>query len=158
MSLVITTPAVVAAAASDLAGIGSAVGIASAMAAAPTTGLLAAGADEISAAVAVMFGAHAPQYQALSAQAAAFNDQFMRVLNAAAGAYASAEATNVQQVALATINAPTQAIFGRPLIGDGSNAATPGASGGAGGILFGNGGNGAPGAAGQAGGAGGPPA
>jgi hypothetical protein len=72
MSFVIAAPEFVSAAASDLANIGSAIGQANAAAALPTSGVLAAGADEVSAAVASLFGAHAQAYQALSAQAASF--------------------------------------------------------------------------------------
>ncbi|WP_152316211.1 PE family protein, partial [Mycobacterium tuberculosis] len=52
MSLVIVTPETVAAAASDVARIGSSIGAANAAAAGSTTSVLAAGADEVSAAIA----------------------------------------------------------------------------------------------------------
>ena len=68
MSYVFATPEFVAAAATDLASIGSSITAASAAAAAPTSAVLAAGADEISAAIAALFGAHAQAYQQLSAQ------------------------------------------------------------------------------------------
>ncbi|MCV7123627.1 PE family protein, partial [Mycobacterium lacus] len=153
MSFVLATPEALAAAAADVAGIGSALSEANA-AAAPTTALLAAGADEVSHAVASLFSAHARAYQGLSAQMAAFHDQFVRILNSSAGAYTAAEAANaspLQQV-LNVINAPTEALVGRPLIGNGADGAPgTGQSGGAGGILLGNGGDGGSGAAGQAG-------
>ncbi len=79
----------------------------------------------------------------------------MHVLNAGAGSYLAAEAANAESNLLGAINAPAVALFGRPIIGDGANATTPGGAGGDGGLLIGNGGNGAAGAAGQAGGAGG---
>ncbi len=82
MSFVVAAPEVVVAAASDLAGIGSAIGAANAAAAVPTMGVLAAGADEVSAAVADLFGAHAQAYQALSAQAALFHEQFVHAMTA----------------------------------------------------------------------------
>lgn len=107
MSNLLVTPELVAAAAADLAGIGSAIGAANAAAGAPTMALLAAGADEVSAAVAAVFSSYAQQYQALSAAAAAFHDQFLRALAAGAGAYAGAEAANVEQQLLNAINAPT---------------------------------------------------
>nr|VTO98106.1 PE family protein [Mycobacterium riyadhense] len=44
-------------------------------AAAPTTAVLAAGVDEVSAAIAVLFESHAQAYQAISAQVLAFHDQ-----------------------------------------------------------------------------------
>ncbi len=148
MSNLLVTPELVAAAAADLAGIGSAIGAANAAAGAPTMALLAAGADEVSAAVAAVFSSYAQQYQALSAAAAAFHDQFVRALAAGAGAYAGAEAANVEQQLLNAINAPTLALLGRPLIGNGADgAAGTGQAGGAGGLLYGNGGNGGSGAA-----------
>ncbi|MBY0386979.1 MAG: PE family protein [Mycobacterium pseudokansasii] len=88
-----------------------------------------------------------------------FGAQFVQALNAAAGSYVSAEAANVVSGLpdlLGLINTPTQALLGRPLIGNGANASTPVGNGADGGILWGNGGNIAPGiAAGQAGGNGG---
>ncbi len=120
MSFVVAAPEVVVAAASDLAGIGSAIGAANAAAAVPTMGVLAAGADEVSAAVADLFGAHAQAYQALSAQAALFHEQFVHAMTAGAGAYAGAEAADA--AALDVLNGPFQALFGRPLIGDGAMA------------------------------------
>jgi hypothetical protein len=53
------------------------------------TGVLAAGADEVSAAVAALFGAHAQAYQSISAQAAAFHNQFVQALQSGSGSYAS---------------------------------------------------------------------
>ena len=58
--------------------VGSTITEANAAAATPTTGILAAGADEVSAAVAAVFGAHAEGYQILSTQAAAFHQQFVQ--------------------------------------------------------------------------------
>ncbi|WP_230872567.1 PE domain-containing protein, partial [Mycobacterium canetti] len=52
MSLVIVAPESVAAAAADVARIGSSIGVANSAAAAATTSVLAAGADEVSAAIA----------------------------------------------------------------------------------------------------------
>lgn len=95
MSFVVVAPEVLAAAASDLAGIGSTLAQANAAALAPTTAVLAAGADEVSAAIASLFGAHGQAYQAVSAQMSAFHAQFMQALTGAGGAYAAAEAVNV---------------------------------------------------------------
>ncbi len=63
MSFVIAVPETIAAAATDLADLGSTIAGANAAAAANTTSLLAAGADEISAAIAALFGAHGQTYQ-----------------------------------------------------------------------------------------------
>ncbi|WP_191496828.1 PE family protein, partial [Mycobacterium simulans] len=156
MSFVYAVPEMINAAAADLAGIGSAVSAANAAAAFSTTAGAAAGSDEGSAAIAAVFGAHAQDYQALSAQVARFHDQFVRNLQGGVGAYAAAEATNVaEQQLLDLVNAPSLALTGRALIGDGANGISPGQAGGNAGWLWGNGGNGAPGAAGQAGGRGG---
>ncbi|NLP97407.1 PecA family PE domain-processing aspartic protease [Mycobacterium tuberculosis] len=147
MSFVIVAPEALMSVASEVAGIGSALNAANAAAAAPTTGVLAAAADEVSAAIASLFGAHGQAYQAVSAQMSAFHAQFMQALTGAGGAYAAAEAVNVsaaqsvEQDLLAAINARFERIFGRPLIGDGANGG-PGQDGGPGGLLYGNGGNG----------------
>jgi PE family len=94
LSFLIAAPEFVAAAASDLANIGSAITQANTTALVPTSGVLAAGGDEVSATLAALFGAHAQAYQALSAQAASFHRQFVQLMNAGAGTYASAEADN----------------------------------------------------------------
>ncbi|WP_157848759.1 PE family protein, partial [Mycobacterium tuberculosis] len=148
MSYVIATPEMMATAAFDLARIGSQVSAASAVAAMPTTEVVAAGADEVSAGIAALFSAHAQEYQALSAQAAAFHDQFVHTLTAAARWYTATEIANAaaMRVVLGAVNAPTQTLLGRPLIGDGAHGTAPGQPGGAGGLLFGNGGNGGNGA------------
>src|SRR5258705_10671108 len=122
MSFLIAMPEMVSAAATDLAGIGSALSAANTAAAATTAELLPAAADEVSAGIAALFGTHGQAYQALSAQAASFHRQFVQTLNAGGGAYAAAEAS-AEQVLLGVVNAPSQALFGRPLIGDGANGA-----------------------------------
>ena len=149
MSYLLTTPGGLQAAASDVAGIGSSLSEAHAAAAAPTSALIAAAEDEVSAAIASLFSSHAQQYQALSAQAAAFHAEFVQALNGAGGAYGtrrrrmSRRSSPWSTVRWLLVNAPTEAAVGRPLIGNGANgAAGTGQAGGAGGILCGNGGNG----------------
>ena len=90
-----------AAAATDLANIGSTVREANAAAAVLTTGLVPAAEDEVSAAIAGLFGNYANEFQSLGAQAAAFHDRLVQTLSAAAGAYAATEAagTSVLQAA-----------------------------------------------------------
>ncbi|RER02840.1 PE family protein, partial [Mycobacterium tuberculosis] len=142
MSFVIAAPEVIAAAATDLASLESSISAANAAAAANTTALLAAGADEVSTAVAALFGAHGQAYQALSAQAQAFHAQFVQALTSGGGAYAAAEAAATSPL-LAPINEFFLANTGRPLIGNGTNGAPgTGANGGDGGWLIGNGGAG----------------
>ncbi|WP_197512358.1 PE family protein [Mycobacterium sp. 852002-10029_SCH5224772] len=94
MSFVQTTPEFVAAAATDLARIGSTITSANTAALGPTSGVLAPGADEVSASIAALFDAHSQVYQALSAQAAAFHSQFVQLMNGGAMQYAVTEAAN----------------------------------------------------------------
>lgn len=111
MSFLAAVPEYVVAAATDLAGIGSAIGSASSAIAGATTGVLPAGADEISAAIAGLFDSHGQAFQQLSAQATRFHDQFVQTLRAGAGAYAGAEAANaspLQAVANAAATGPLQ--------------------------------------------------
>ena len=104
--------------------------------------MLGAGADEVSAAISSLFGAHAQAYQALSAQAASFHQQFVQLLHGGAAQYAHTEAANAQQTALNAINSPVEQLTNRPLIGNGANGTAANPNGGSGGWLFGNGGNG----------------
>jgi hypothetical protein len=98
MSFVISQPEMLAAAASDLAGIGSAAAGANAAAATPTTGVVPAAADEVSALTAAQFATHAQMYQAVSAQAAAIHKMFVTTLRTSAGSYAATEAANAAAV------------------------------------------------------------
>ena len=59
MSFVIAAPEILTTAATDLAGIGSAINAANGAAVASTTRVVAAAADEVSAQIAALFGAHA---------------------------------------------------------------------------------------------------
>lgn len=94
MSYVTTQPEALAASASTLQGVGCAVDSVSAAAAGPTTAIVPAAADEVSALTAVQFAAHGQLYQAVSAQAAAIHEMFVEVLKVSAGSYAATEAAN----------------------------------------------------------------
>src|SRR5580693_8298722 len=98
MSYVTTHPEMLSAAAGNLQGIGSAVDAGNAAAAAPTTGVVPAASDEVSALVAAQFAAHAELYQTVSAQAAAIHQQLVEALAASSGSYASTEAANAAAV------------------------------------------------------------
>src|SRR5271156_1792184 len=119
MSFVIALPEMLGTAATDLTNIGSTLSASNAAAAPQTTVMLAAAQDEVSAAIAALFSSHGQGYQALSAQAEAFHDQFVQALTAGAGTYAATEAANanplqtLEQDLLGAINAPTQALLGR---------------------------------------------
>ncbi|WP_264917398.1 PE family protein, partial [Mycobacterium kiyosense] len=153
-SHVVAAPEALEAVSAKLAGIGAAVRSAAASAAPATVGLVPAAADEVSAAVSNFFGDFAREFQTLDAQVGLAHERFVSTMSASAAAYAGAEAVNVAplQTALDVINAPTEWLFGRPLIGNGADgAAGTGQAGGDGGFLWGNGGAGGSGGAGQAG-------
>jgi PE family len=94
MSFVTTQPEALAAAATNLAGIGSTMSAQNAAVAAPTTGLVPAAADEVSALTATQFTIHAQMYQAVSAQAEAIHQLFVSTLGTSATSYAATEAAN----------------------------------------------------------------
>lgn len=94
MSFVTTQPEALAAAAGSLQGIGSALNAQNAAAATPTTGVVPAAADEVSALTAAQFAAYAQIYQAVSAQAAAIHEMFVNTLQMSSGSYAATEAAN----------------------------------------------------------------
>ena len=94
MAFVTTQPEALAAAAGTLQGIGATMSSQNAAAAAPTTGVVPAAADEVSALTAAQFAAHAQMYQAVSAQAAALHEMFVNTMGICAGSYAATEAAN----------------------------------------------------------------
>jgi hypothetical protein len=94
MSFVVAKPQAIAGAATNFASIGSAVEHANATAAAPTTADLAAGADQVSAAVGAVLSGHGQAYAEIGAQMAQFHAQFVQTLNASGGAFEAAEALN----------------------------------------------------------------
>jgi tRNA G26 N,N-dimethylase Trm1 len=94
MTFVTTQPEMLTSAAGQLQGVGTAIAAQNAAIAAPTTGVVPAAADEVSALTAAQFAAHAQTYQAVSAQAAAMHEMFVRILSASAGSYATTEAAN----------------------------------------------------------------
>ncbi|QLL06952.1 PE domain-containing protein [Mycobacterium vicinigordonae] len=162
MSSVVVAPDILESAAAEIARIESAVRSGNLAALIPTMQLATAAADEVSAAIAVLFGGHAQQYQAAAAVAAGYQRQFIPSLAAAAAAYRGAEAAAFQTLLYTPlheagqawinspygqaldpfINAPTVALFGRGLIGNGAAGTAWSPAGGAGGILFGDGGTG----------------
>jgi PE family len=129
MSYVKVTPAYVAAAASDLANIGATLTSANSAAWGPTSSVLAPGADEVSASIAALFGAHSQNYQALSAQAALFHQQFVHLMSGGAAHYALTEATNASPLQTAGQTALGSAASAGSTAG-GVPAATAGLAGG----------------------------
>lgn len=94
MSFVNAQPEMLVTAAGKLQDIGAAVTAGTAAAAVPTTGVVPAAADEVSARTATQFAAHAAMYQAISAQAAAINAMFVNALATSAESYAGTESAN----------------------------------------------------------------
>ncbi|CAJ1494823.1 PE family protein [[Mycobacterium] kokjensenii] len=94
MSFVTTQPEALASAAGSLQAIGASLNAQSAAASAPTTGVVPAAADEVSALTAAQFAAHAGLYQTVAAQAAAIHEMFVATLKTSAESYAATEAAN----------------------------------------------------------------
>lgn len=125
MSYLFAEPEFVAAAATDLANIGEAIGDANAAAVFPTTGaFIPAGADAVSTELAALFGSHAEAFQALSAQAAAFHDQFVQLMNFGSQSYALSEAANVSNIQAGVGGMPPQQTLGRTVLSEGVHPAT----------------------------------
>lgn len=94
MPYVTTKPDMLAAAAGTLQSIGSAISADNSAAAGPTTGVIPAAADEVSALTATQFAMHAAMYQAFSAEAVAVHQLFVPTLSTSAASYAATEAAN----------------------------------------------------------------
>lgn len=113
MSRLAVTTELLASAAAELENVRSAAEAARAAAAGPTTGLAAAGADEISVKVASLFSRYGREFQVLIAQASAFHLQFVQGMNAATGSYLAADALN----ASALHSAPNPAAYAALIMG-----------------------------------------
>ncbi|KAA1249314.1 PE domain-containing protein [Mycobacterium simiae] len=94
MSFLTTQPEELSAAAGKLETIGEVMSAENVAAAAPTTGVLPAAADEVSALQASLFTAYGTLYQQVSAEAAVMYDMMVNTLGVSAGTYAAAEAAN----------------------------------------------------------------
>lgn len=94
MSFVSIVPENLSAAADNLQSVGSRIQAQNTASLGPTTGLIPAASDEVSAVTAMQFAAHAHTYQAVSAQATAIHQMFVTTLAAAANSYANTEAAN----------------------------------------------------------------
>ncbi|WP_415823707.1 PE family protein, partial [Mycobacterium basiliense] len=129
MSFVVAVPEMVAAAVSDVAGVGAMIDAANAAAAGATVGIAAAGGDEVSAAIAALFSGHAQAYQRVGAEVAVFHARFEQALSVGARAYSGAEAANAAllqdplQGLVTAVNGSVEQWTGRPLVGNGANGA-----------------------------------
>jgi PE-PPE domain/PE family len=100
MGQIVATPELLESTAANVERIRSEISAAHANAAGPTTGLLAAAEDEVSEAVANLFGDYGRQYQALLTRATEFHSQFSQALAGAGSAYSQAESTALRTLGL----------------------------------------------------------
>lgn len=98
MSYVTIQPPALETAAGALSVISTTLTEAVATAAAPTTGLLMAAADEVSTAIADFFSAYGQDFQSISAEVSALYEGLVSKLTATADYYANAEAANAAQL------------------------------------------------------------
>lgn len=97
----IATPAALAAASTDVLAIGETIRTANGAAAPWTTGIAAAAEDEVSAAVARLFGSFGYEYQDISAQTVALGDRFAQAFQHGADAYARMDVINAYPATVA---------------------------------------------------------
>jgi hypothetical protein len=115
MAYVSTAPAAIAAAASQLEGIGNSFAAESSAAAAPTTALAPAGSDAVSALQAGVFSTYGQLYQTVSAEAQAIHQQFVNLLQSSSGSYQDTEAANQAGAAASSLsNASSAASSAQP--------------------------------------------
>jgi hypothetical protein len=94
MAFVNTQPAAIAAAATQLEGIGNSFAAESTGAATSTTDVVPAASDEVSILQAGVFSTYGQLYQSVSAQAQAIHQQFVQLLNQSSGSYQETESAN----------------------------------------------------------------
>ena len=96
MSFVLVAPEILDSAAANITQIGSTVGADNLAAAIPTIPTAAAAPDEVSAAIAAVFGTHAKEYQAAAALAATYHAQFVRRIERSGGIVSGTEAPSTR--------------------------------------------------------------
>jgi hypothetical protein len=129
VTLLSIAPDIVSEASQNLENLGSELRSANAAAATQTTSVVAPAADEISAAFTALLSSHAQGFQAVSAKAAAFHDEFVKVLSGGSAQYVSTEATsaasilginlpnlNLPKLNLPSVSLPTISLPGIPLL------------------------------------------
>lgn len=113
----------------DLTGIGDGIKGALAVAAPSTTGIVVAAGDQVSAAIASVFGGYAREFQVLTALTEVFHAQFVGALSAAGAAYVAAEAASASALrplelgAQGVGNLLAERLTGHPLFGPGTAGA-----------------------------------
>jgi PE family/PPE-SVP subfamily C-terminal region len=104
MSFVTTVPAAIAAAATQLEGIGNSFTAESAAAAGPTTAVAPAASDEVSALQAGAFSTYGQLYQTVSAEAQAIHQQFVNLLQSSSNSYQGTETANQAGAAASSLS------------------------------------------------------
>lgn len=102
MSFLTAVPEELAAAATQLAAIGSALTAQNAGAAAPTTAIAPAAADQVSILQSSIFTAYGALYQQFAAEAQAMQEQFVQTLGLSSGTYAATESSNAAAAGLSS--------------------------------------------------------
>jgi hypothetical protein len=134
MSFLTTIPEELLAAAAQLEGIGNSLTAQNAGAAAPTTSVAPAAADQVSALQSAIFSTYGTLYQQIAAEAQAIQQQFVSTLGLSSGTYTATEAANAAQSApvdnFATflngistfLGGPTNSVGGNPFSPSGNAA------------------------------------
>ena len=107
MSFVTTRPEALMAVASMLEALGSSMDAQNAAAAAPTTSIAPAAADEVSTLQAAQFSAYGAWYQQVSTQASAIHQTLVKNLNTSAASYGETETANRVTTSAASLQAIT---------------------------------------------------
>ncbi len=113
MAVMQVIPEELASAAEDVGNLGTMLEEANASAALPTSGILPAGADAVSAAITPLFNNQSAIYQELAAQVDALHQQFTRLLRVAGIAYTEAEQAAQQALgdAITELESPFDPLF-----------------------------------------------
>ena len=113
MSYVTTAPAAISAAATQLEGVGNSFAAESAGAAAPTTAISPAAADEVSILQSGVFSTYGQLYQTVCAQAQAIHQQFVNTLQQSSGSYQETEGANQAGTAAQSVGNAAQSAAAR---------------------------------------------
>lgn len=115
MAVMQVVPEELASAAEDVGNIGTILEEANAYAALPTSTVLPAGGDAVSAAITPLFNDQSTVYQELAVRVSAFHREFTRLLSAAGAAYTETEQAAQQALrdAIGEMESPLASFFAR---------------------------------------------
>jgi hypothetical protein len=124
MAYVSTAPAAIAAAATQLEGIGNSFTAESTAAATPTTAIAPAASDEVSTLQAGVFSTYGQLYQTVSADAQAIHQQFVNLLQSSSGSYQDTESANQAGAAASSLAGSGSSAAASPAAGPLTNLIT----------------------------------